>query len=144
MENRKNFSHSNVSLGDIETTVQSFAMKWQTKDSCDYLTDKIVAHPCQVNVENKAAAEKICSKLRDKLFAECHLFVEPEEFYEDCIYDVCACKGDMSNCFCPIIASYATECARKGIVLNDWRYKIPECGKVVVLPQAVWIYANRI
>lgn len=117
-------------LGDIETNIQSFASKWQTKDSCDHLSDKIVVHPCQVNVERRAAAETICSKLRDKLFAECHLFVEPEEFYEDCMYDVCACKGsDVSNCFCPIIASYAAECARKGVVVNDWRYRIPECGE---------------
>lgn len=117
-------------LGDIETNVQSFASKWQTKDSCDHLSDKIVVHPCQVNVERRAAAETICSKLRDKLFAECHLLVEPEEFYEDCMYDVCACKGsDVSNCFCPIIASYATECTRKGVVVNDWRYRIPECGE---------------
>lgn len=110
-------------------------MKWQTKDSCDYLSDKIVVHPCQANVERRAGAETICSKLRDKLlFGECHLFVEPEEFYEDCLYDVCACKGDddMSNCFCPIIASYAAECARKGIVVNDWRYRIPECGKFLL------------
>lgn len=116
--------------GDIETNVHSFAMKWQTKDSCDYLTDKIVAHPCQVNVEKRAGAEAICSKLKDKLFAECHLFVEPEEFYEDCIYDVCACKGDMSNCFCPIMASYAAECARRGVIVSDWRYRVPECGEL--------------
>jgi von Willebrand factor len=119
--------------GDIETTVHSFANKWMTKDSCDYLKDKIVAHPCQVNVENRAKAEKICSKLKDKLFAQCHLFVEPEAFYEDCMYDVCACNGEMNNCFCPIFASYATECARQGIVLNDWRYKILECGKNALL-----------
>jgi von Willebrand factor len=114
--------------GDIETTVHPFANKWQTKDSCDSLSDKIVPHPCQVNVESKAKAEKICAKLRDKVFADCHLFVDPEEFYEDCMYDVCACKGDTSHCSCPIFASYAAECARQGTVL-EWRYKVSQCGK---------------
>lgn len=95
------------STGDIETTVHPFANKWQTKDSCDFLNDKIVPHPCQVNVENKAKAEKTCAKLRDKVFEDCHLFVDPEEFYEDCMYDTCACKGDVSPCFCPILAAYA-------------------------------------
>lgn len=81
-----------------------------------------------MNVENKARAEKVCAKLRDKVFEDCHLFVDPEEFYEDCLYDACACKGDISQCFCPIFASYASECARQGTVL-EWRYKVPDCGK---------------
>jgi hypothetical protein len=55
--------------GDVETTVHPFANKWQTKDSCDFLDDKIVPHPCQVNVGAKTKAEKICGKLRDKVFA---------------------------------------------------------------------------
>lgn len=118
--------------GDIETTVHSFANKWQTKDSCDFLNDKIVQHPCQANVENKAKAEKTCSKLREKVFEDCHLFVDPEEFYEDCMYDVCSCKGDVSQCFCPIFASYAAECARQGSIL-EWRYQVSECGKIFVV-----------
>lgn len=104
------------SVGDIETTVHPFANKWQTKESCDFLSDKIVPHPCQVNVGSKARAEIICSKLRDKIFEDCHWIVDPEQYYEDCMYDVCACKGDMDKCFCPIFASYATECARQGSV----------------------------
>ncbi|KAL7040824.1 hypothetical protein ACKWTF_000531 [Chironomus riparius] len=114
--------------GDIETTVHPFANKWQTKESCDFISDKIIPHPCQMNPENKAKAEKICSKvLKDKIFEECHLFVDPEPFYEDCMYDMCACKGDASQCACPIMAAYATECARQGTILN-WRYQVAECA----------------
>lgn len=112
-KSEQTFLHS---AGDIETTVQSFANKWQTKESCDFLSDKIVPHPCQVNVGSKARAEQICAKLRDKIFEECHWIVDPEQYYEDCMYDVCACKGDISQCSCPIFASYATECARQGWV----------------------------
>jgi hypothetical protein len=108
--------------------VHTFANKWQTVDSCDYLNDKLVPHPCQTNIDRKPKAEKICSKLlKDKAFEECHLFVDPEPFYEDCLYDMCACTSDVNQCACAILASYATECSRQGIVLN-WRYKVAECG----------------
>jgi hypothetical protein len=83
-----------------------------------------------VNVENKPKAEKICSKiLKDPVFEECHLFVDPEPFYEDCLYDMCACASDASQCACPILAAYATECARQGTILN-WRYQVAECGEI--------------
>jgi von Willebrand factor len=82
-----------------------------------------------VNVENKPRAEKICAKLRDKVFADCHIFVDPEAFYEDCMYDVCACKGQLSHCSCPIFSAYASECARQGSVV-EWRYRVSECGKL--------------
>uniref|UniRef100_A0A1B0D0P5 VWF/SSPO/Zonadhesin-like cysteine-rich domain-containing protein n=1 Tax=Phlebotomus papatasi TaxID=29031 RepID=A0A1B0D0P5_PHLPP len=49
-------------------------------------------------------------------------------FYEDCLYDVCACKGDdLNSCLCPILSSYAAECARQGVVIN-WRLSVTECG----------------
>jgi hypothetical protein len=115
--------------GDVESTVHPFANKWQTKESCDHISDKIIPHPCQANPENKPKAEKICSKLlKDKVFEECHLFVDAEPFYEDCLYDMCACKGDVSQCACPILASYATECARQGTTI-EWRYQVNECGE---------------
>lgn len=55
--------------GDIETAVEPFADKWRTKESCEFLSDSpVVPHPCQLNVENKAKAEQICSKIKGKLF----------------------------------------------------------------------------
>lgn len=116
--------------GDIEKTVPQFANKMKTLDSCDFITDKIVPHPCQANPENKIKAEQICSKItKGSVFEGCHNFVNPETYYEDCIYDMCACSnGDISKCACSILADYATECARQGIILN-WRYEVTECGK---------------
>jgi von Willebrand factor len=60
-------------------------------------------------------------------FLECNWLVDHETFYADCMYDTCACHSDPSVCACPIISSYAAECARQGNVLN-WRQSITECG----------------
>lgn len=112
--------------GDIETAVEPFANKWVTSETCPFMSDAPVPHPCQVNIENKATAEEVCSKLKSEIFEDCHWFVDPESFYEDCLYDMCACKGDVSSCGCPILSGYVAECARQGYVLN-WRHKVKEC-----------------
>jgi von Willebrand factor len=107
-------------------------------------------HPCTLNLAKKEKAIEICNKLTAsvfdgkfqnkgnsecvsgskllKFFSECNWLVDHETFYEDCMYDVCACHADPSVCACPVIASYAAECARQGNVV-DWRQAITECGK---------------
>lgn len=115
--------------GDIESSVASFADKWRTKETCEFVSNGAdIPHPCQLNIENKEKAKATCQKLRGKIFDECHWSVDPEPFYEDCMYDVCACKGDMSSCLCPVFAAYSTECSRQGVVLN-WRHTVSECCK---------------
>lgn len=114
--------------GDVESSVASFADKWRTKETCPFISDPInIPHPCQLNMENKPLALTTCTKLKEKLFDDCHWSVDPESFFEDCMYDMCACKMDISKCVCPIFAAYANECARQGVVVN-WRYLVKECG----------------
>ncbi|XP_037934058.1 hemocytin isoform X2 [Teleopsis dalmanni] len=114
--------------GDIETAVEPFADKWRTKDTCDFLTDTTTGpHPCTVNAEKRAEAEKYCAWITEDIFQECHWTVEPEQYYEDCLYDVCACKDELNKCFCPILSAYGAECMRQGI-RTGWRMTIKECA----------------
>lgn len=115
--------------GDVESSVASFADKWRTKEQCEYVSDSVnIPHPCQLNIERKEKALEVCAKLKSKLFEECVWNVDPEAYYEDCMYDMCACKGDLASCLCPIFAAYSNECARHGVPIN-WRYSVNECGK---------------
>lgn len=121
--------------GDIESSVASFANKWRTKESCDFVNDDVnIPHPCQINMENKKKAIEICSKLKSKIFEDCHWYVDPEPYYEDCMYDMCACKGDISTCMCSIFAAYSNECSDQGSIIH-WRQSISECGNVFDLKQ---------
>lgn len=54
--------------------------------------------------------------------------MDVEPFYEECLYDVCACEGDISRCLCPILGDYAMACAKAGVMIQ-WRYNVKECGK---------------
>lgn len=75
-------------------------------------------------------AEDFCMKLSNhRAFQDCHLFVDPEPFFENCMHDLCACKGgNVNECACPVLAHYASECSRQGINLN-WLYQVAECGE---------------
>lgn len=116
--------------GDVESAVAAFANKWRTKETCQFVPNgNDVPHPCQLNMENKEAAMRACAILKAKEFADCHWHVDPDVFYEDCMYDMCACKGqDVGKCLCPILSAYAAQCAQQGVGLN-WRHNVRECGK---------------
>ncbi|XP_039747124.1 hemocytin isoform X2 [Pararge aegeria] len=113
--------------GDVEQSVLAFANKWKTREFCDDVSTTEQEHPCKANVENKDNAEKYCSQLKSTLFESCHWYVDVQQYYEDCLYDMCACTGDdMSRCLCPILADYADACARAGVMIQ-WRYNVKEC-----------------
>ncbi|XP_050345304.1 hemocytin [Nymphalis io] len=112
--------------GDVEQSALAFANKWKTREFCDDVITKEPEHPCKANIENKESAEKYCSKLKSKLFESCHWFVDVQPYYEDCLYDMCACAGDVSRCLCPVLGDYGAACARSGALVH-WRYSVAEC-----------------
>ncbi|XP_026330001.1 hemocytin [Hyposmocoma kahamanoa] len=112
--------------GDTEQSVYAFANKWKTREFCDDISTIEPVHPCTAYVQNKEAAEKYCSKLKSNLFKSCHWYVDVEAYYTSCLYDVCACDGDVSRCFCPWLGEYAMACAQSGVNIQ-WRYNVKEC-----------------
>ena len=52
-------------------------------------------------------------------FAGCHQALEPEAYYETCIYDMCASPGNTS--LCNNLGTYARACQERGGNLQDWR-----------------------
>ncbi|XP_071447163.1 hemocytin-like [Hetaerina americana] len=113
--------------GDVEQSVTSFANKWKTSENCEDLPEKFLESPCDLNIQKKALAEKHCRKLKGSIFQSCHWFLDPEQYYQDCMYDMCSCEGKISACLCPIFSAYVKECARQGMNL-DWRKEVRECG----------------
>ncbi|XP_055298923.1 mucin-6-like isoform X2 [Sitodiplosis mosellana] len=114
--------------GDAEVLSESFGEKWRVKELCDADQEQINnQHPCQANPQNQQQAVQVCSKLRSNIFAACHQYVDPEPYVENCMYDMCACKGNPAQCKCTIFSAYANECSRNGKNIN-WRQSIKECA----------------
>jgi hypothetical protein len=60
-------------------------------------------------------------------FLECRLKVDVEPFYDNCIFDICECKGK-PECVCNIYSTYAADCASVDTIVN-WRPQIKQCGE---------------
>ncbi|EFA10333.2 hemocytin [Tribolium castaneum] len=112
---------------DIEQSVTPFANKWKTSEKCSDIPDILKTHPCSSNIHNQPTAEKHCQRLKSELFAPCHWIVDPEPYYQDCLYDMCSCEFKISKCLCPTVAAYAEECSRQGVKIS-WRDSVRECG----------------
>lgn len=121
--------------GDAEVLPETFGEKWRVKEICD--SDKenntVAPHPCQLNVRNQQQARQVCAKLRSNIFGACHQYVDPEPYHQNCLYDMCACKGDAAQCKCTIFSAYANECSRRGKAINNWRQTIEGCGTNIMI-----------
>lgn len=112
---------------DVEKSVIPFANKWKTSEKCADVPDLLRSHPCSVNIHNQPVAEKHCEIIKSSTFAACHWLVDPESYYQDCLYDMCSCEFKVSKCLCSTVAAYAEECARQNVKIL-WRDSVRDCG----------------
>ncbi len=53
-------------------------------------------------------------------FADCHSKLEPQSYFDDCVFDVCASNGD-GKVLCDSVAAYAYNCHMAGVDVKNWR-----------------------
>lgn len=53
-------------------------------------------------------------------FAACHKKLDPKPYFDDCVFDLCASKGE-GKVLCDSVAAYAFNCHMAGVDVNDWR-----------------------
>ena len=58
----------------------------------------------------------------------CDSFVDPQPFYDACVYDLCASLPD-EDYLCDSVAEYAQACRSAGGPVIEWRSHVPQCGK---------------
>ncbi|KAK6166495.1 hypothetical protein SNE40_023168 [Patella caerulea] len=112
--------------GNTETNPNIFGNRWKTEASCRDVPSNTTP-PCDINPGRKLNATKECGILKNEVFQACHSKVPVDTYIENCMYDTCACQSNFSECLCPNLAEYASQCAVEEINLN-WRQKIPECA----------------
>ncbi|XP_071618105.1 mucin-5AC-like isoform X8 [Heliangelus exortis] len=99
--------------------VMEFANSWKVSSSCPNANQ--TKDPCTANPYRKAWAQKQCSIITSEVFAKCHSQVEPNEYYQACVEDACACDtGGDCECFCTAVAAYAQACNELDICIS-WR-----------------------
>lgn len=81
---------------------------------------KGVCPKCDINQKVKYEKKSFCGIIKDRKgpFRDCN--VNPAEFFEDCVFDVCLFKG-RRDVLCQAITSYAEACQIQGANVHEWR-----------------------
>ncbi|XP_076136862.1 IgGFc-binding protein-like [Alosa pseudoharengus] len=88
------------------------------KDTCEGKT----CHKCDINSKQNEPFRKHCSILTDKTgpFKDCHSKEDPEQYYEDCVYDMCMYQGH-SSALCNALSTYTSVCQEAKARIHVWR-----------------------
>uniref|UniRef100_A0A3B3TRJ8 Fc gamma binding protein n=1 Tax=Poecilia latipinna TaxID=48699 RepID=A0A3B3TRJ8_9TELE len=83
---------------------------------------KGVCPTCDITDKIQYEKKDFCGIIRDPdgPFRECHSKVDPADYFEDCVYDVCLYKG-RKDVLCQAITSYTSACQEVGAKVHSWR-----------------------
>ncbi|XP_035824040.1 SCO-spondin-like [Aplysia californica] len=112
--------------GIKEYNTNLFGNQWKTDRHCADIGATSKTHPCDSQAQRLAQAKSLCGYLKNQTFQACHDVEDVDLYYEDCMYDLCACTQNLFDCLCPTLGIYADTCAAKGVLVN-WRDQVSEC-----------------
>ncbi|XP_061452964.1 IgGFc-binding protein-like [Rhineura floridana] len=111
--------------GNKPASVVEWAGSWKVNDR-----DPFCWHFCQGNCptcdesqRQLFESEEFCgllTKLDEGPFHECHSKLNPDNFFDSCLYDVCL-NGGAKKILCQALDAYATNCRKEGVIIHDWR-----------------------
>ncbi|KAM4771095.1 IgGFc-binding protein-like [Rhinophrynus dorsalis] len=96
---------------------------WEVYDD-DPLCNTIVPPPppvCPPEKEELYEGEGFCGLLKSKdgPFQACHSVINPDRFFDSCVFDLCALGGNIND-LCTALEAYADACQRVGVTIA-WR-----------------------
>nr|XP_049615661.1 zonadhesin, like isoform X24 [Syngnathus scovelli] len=106
--------------GSLTSNINEFGHSWNTDPKCK--KPNITNPGCDEEEENLYESSAYCGLLLDKNgpFAVCHPKVNPNNYFQDCVFDLCALDG-AKPVLCEAIESYANECQDRGVDIGSWR-----------------------
>ncbi|XP_053307563.1 IgGFc-binding protein [Spea bombifrons] len=106
-------------------SIIDWAKSWKVNDRDPFCFDVChgVCPTCDESKKNLYGSNEFCgliSKAVDGPFRECHAKVNPDTFFDSCIYDVCI-NGGAKQFLCQALDAYAKTCRKQGVKIYDWR-----------------------
>nr|XP_057939674.1 IgGFc-binding protein [Doryrhamphus excisus] len=94
--------------------------RWKTNDEHECVDVPLNASGCSQQELVLYQGKDFCGRLLDPegAFRSCHSMVDPEDFYNDCVYDLC--NGNQTT-LCKILSSYVAACQEVGTLVDEWR-----------------------
>lgn len=111
--------------GALAPSAEAFGEAWRAPGSSPECGEGCGDQGCPVCLaEETKEYEKneACGKMQDPQgpFAACHQVLSPLEYFRQCVYDLCAHKGNKTY-LCQSLAAYTTACQAAGATVQPWR-----------------------
>ncbi|CAM9326592.1 unnamed protein product [Bubo scandiacus] len=106
--------------GDIASGSTDFGQSWLVPEN-NTICSSGTEEQCDPVLESEAKKNTACGMITDPtgVFKDCHTKVPPENFFENCVYDVCFTGGQATS-LCYGLQAYAESCINAGICI-EWR-----------------------
>ncbi|XP_069057214.1 IgGFc-binding protein-like [Pleurodeles waltl] len=107
------------------TDIIAWAGSWKVYDRDPFCWDYCSGDcpTCEESMKSLYSGNQYCGLIinsTDGPFRECHSKVNPDKFFDDCLYDVCM-NGGAKQILCQALSSYASTCLKSSVTLYDWR-----------------------
>ncbi|NWV41400.1 FCGBP protein, partial [Grantiella picta] len=95
---------------------------WQVPDSDPSCGVPVPSPPCSAEEEKLYQSDQFCGILttRPSSFERCHGVINPQDYFDTCLYDLCALNGGQEF-LCAALEAYADACQAAGVTLLPWR-----------------------
>uniref|UniRef100_A0A3Q1H000 VWFD domain-containing protein n=1 Tax=Acanthochromis polyacanthus TaxID=80966 RepID=A0A3Q1H000_9TELE len=116
--------------GDKPVSPANFGASWRVAEIPGCVEGcKGVCPDCDITQKVKYEKGDFCGIISDPKgpFRDCHSKVDPAEYFEDCVYDVCLYNG-RKDVLCDNLGSYTSACQDAGAKVYSWRTS-QFCGK---------------
>ncbi|XP_061664711.1 zonadhesin, like isoform X2 [Syngnathoides biaculeatus] len=106
--------------GSLTSNPNEFGHSWNTDPKCQ--KTNTTDPGCDEEGQKLYESSAYCGVLLDKNgpFAVCHPKVNPNNYFRDCVFDLCALDG-AKPVLCEAIEAYANECQDRGVDIGPWR-----------------------
>ncbi|XP_035490491.2 zonadhesin, like isoform X3 [Scophthalmus maximus] len=107
--------------GSLTNNVNDFGHSWNTDPECNKKPNTTVPE-CDEEEQELYESSGYCGILLDKNgpFAECHPKVNPNNYFRDCLFDLCELDG-AKPILCEAIEAYVNECQDRQVNIGPWR-----------------------
>ncbi|KAK2852095.1 hypothetical protein Q5P01_008371 [Channa striata] len=121
--------------GSLVGNVNDFGNSWQTQEDEDHFCTpgtepdpecnkkpNTTVPACDEATQEVYESSGYCGILLDKKgpFAACHPKVNPNNYFKNCVFDLCELDG-AKPILCEAIAAYINECQDRGVNIGPWR-----------------------
>ncbi|XP_062388334.1 IgGFc-binding protein-like isoform X3 [Sardina pilchardus] len=113
------FTVHNGSSGSVALPVSEFGDYWKVDDGIPCTGG--CGNSCPV-CQDDSTARAMCELLRasNGPLSFCHSHVDPQQFFNDCVFDVCL-SGDRNEVLCRAMEAYVSACQAENVIVYPWR-----------------------